>query len=121
MPFKDRNQRKLYFQKRRREAKAKQVTTLEGFLTLIGNCPKCKTNPSVFVTEQRIPLCTEHWYALADTDIKWGEPMTEEQRAELLEDIRTHRKVLEGVFFEGKNWVEEPVTAEAAVNEEGES
>jgi len=70
LPFKSKEQRKLYMRQYR--AKRKAYTDLQSFLNSISGCSKCQNIPSVFATEEKIPLCQEHWHSLADSDIEWN-------------------------------------------------
>jgi hypothetical protein len=96
LPFSTKEQRKLYQREYRQKQKLRQ-DTLEGFLKAKGNCEECNRNPAVLITPDIIPLCALHWNLLADGEIEWGIPLTEQQCQALLTDLTTHRKVLEGV------------------------
>lgn len=41
------------------------------YLKKISKCRQCKSNPQVFVTLKKIPLCKKHWARLANKDINW--------------------------------------------------
>jgi len=72
MPYKDEEQRRLSQKRYRLRKKTQGATDLEGFLKSIGNCNEChSSNPAVYVTEERIPLCREHWEMLGNSDIEW--------------------------------------------------
>jgi hypothetical protein len=78
MPYKSKEQQRLYFANRRREAKLSKARTLEEYLALIEGCSVCKSNPAVLLTEESIPICREHWEMLADSEIEFGADLSEE-------------------------------------------
>jgi len=71
MPYKSKEQRSVYMQQYREKKKFEQCNDLQSFLNAIDGCSECQSNPLVSITKERIPLCKEHWYALADSDIEW--------------------------------------------------
>lgn len=36
-----------------------------------GGCQRCQAAPSMFLTDERIPICGEHWVELCETNIEW--------------------------------------------------
>jgi len=35
------------------------------------DCPNCKNNPIVYITNERIGVCEKHWGLLANSNIEW--------------------------------------------------
>jgi hypothetical protein len=96
MPFKTLAQRRAWQRNRSLTVRVSEASTLEAFLEAKGNCEECNRNPVVFITSENIPLCAAHWSLLANSEIEWEMPLTEQQLQALLADLTTHRRVLEG-------------------------
>ena len=77
MPFKEGNQRSAYMRRYRKRNKLLNIPDLQPFLNAIQGCATCKASPVVFLTEEEIPLCEEHWSILAESGICFGEEKEE--------------------------------------------
>jgi len=48
-----------------------RVTDSKTVLKIISECQTCKTNPVVFITSGKIPVCDLHWVELAESVVEW--------------------------------------------------